>query len=126
MTVSKNYMTMYRTPESIYLQIQDVVDSFLSFIHLKLNPNLVQMVDKLRTLDLHITSQIMHVFEAPLDKHDFKDLVKQLIDVVMDDLIERANSTGIITKDESTQLQKALDESKTIEFCSIYNPVYLM
>ena len=125
MTISKYHMNQYRTRDVITLQIQDVIDSFLSFASSKLNSKESILVERLKSLELIITPQIMHVFEAPLDKHDFKDLVKQLITLVMDELIERAYKTGIITMKESEMIKIALDESKEIEFCSIYNPAYL-
>ena len=125
MTISKYHMNQYRTRDVITLQIQDVIDSFLSFASSKLNSKESILVERLKSLELIITPQIMHVFEAPLDKHDFKDLVKQLIALVMDELIERAYKTGIITMKESEMIKNALDESKEIEFCSIYNPAYL-
>ena len=118
-------MNQYRTRDVITLQIQDAIDSFLSFASSKLNSKESILVERLKSLELIITPQIMHVFEAPLDKHDFKDLVKQLITLVMDELIERAYKTGIITMKESEMIKIALDESKEIEFCSIYNPAYL-
>ena len=125
MTISKYHMNQYRTRDVITLQIQDVIDTFLSFASSKLNSKESILVERLKSLELIITPQIMHVFEAPLDKHDFKDLVKQLITLVMDELIERAYKTGIITMKESEMIKNALDESKEIEFCSIYNPAYL-
>lgn len=126
MAVTKNYINVYRSPDNIYKQLQEVIESFLSYGKSKIDPAQANLIDKIKSLEMHITPQIMHVFEAPLDKHDFKDLVKQLIAIVMDDIIDRAYSSGIITKDESDRINKALDESKRIEFCSIYNPSYLM
>ena len=126
MTVSENYSNVYRTPDYIHMEIKDVLNSFLSFIDSKLNFAQSILVDKLKSLDIHITSQIMHIFEAPLDKYDFNDLINQVITGVTDDLIERAHSIGFISKNESDQLRKFIDKSKTNEFCSNYGSLYLM
>ena len=123
MTVSENYIDIYRSPDYITMLIQDVSDSFLTFIGPKVTSTTALLVEKLKTIDLPISTQIMHTFEAPLDKHDFKDLVKQLISVIMDDLIEKGLFTGVLKSDESEQIKNALDESMELEFCSIYNPI---
>ena len=43
----------------------------------------------------------------------------------MDELIERAYTTGVITENQSMQIRQAIDESKELEFCSGYNLKYL-
>lgn len=125
LTLSNYYVDEYRSTGKIKIQIQDVVDAFLFFMDSKLDKNQSKAINKLKSLELQITTQIMHIFEAPLDNHDFKDLVKQIIDHVLHELIERAYNTGIINKDESILLKKALNESNELELCSIYNPKYL-
>lgn len=122
MTVSKNHINTNRNPDDINMLIQDVSDSFLTFISSKVNPTISSLVERLKTLELDITTQIMHTLEAPLDKHDFRDLVQQLISTIMDDLLEKAYSTSILSIDESKQIKSALNESIEMEFCKIYNP----
>lgn len=123
MTISENHITMYRTPDYITMLIQDVTNSFLSFISSKVDSKKSAIVEKLRTLELQITPQIMHTFEAPLDKHDFKDLVFQLITGIMDDIIERGYLTGVLTQNEAEQIKQALDKSMELEFCTFYKPI---
>lgn len=103
--------------------IRDVTESFLTFIGPKVTSKTALLIEKLKIIDLPIPTQIMHTFEAPLDKHDFRDLVKQLISVIMDNLIEKGLFIGVLNQDESEQIKNALDESRELEFCSIYNPI---
>ena len=77
MSVSDEYIKIYRSPDNITIQIKDVIDSFLTFLDSNLNIMEKLIIDRLKTLELNITPQIMHTFEAPLDKHDFKDLLRQ-------------------------------------------------
>ena len=47
----------------------------------------------------------MHLFEAPMDVGDFKDILRQTIKPVIDSLVEEAKSDGVISEKE----QKILD-----------------
>ncbi len=125
MEISENHKKMYRSPENINSQMQDVFDSFFSSLADELDSTEDKVIERLKTLEIEINPQIMHVFEAPLDKNDFKDLVKQLTYPFMHEILEKAYEIGAITSDESNQIRDAFNKTKQRDFNSIYNPVKL-
>lgn len=95
----------YRKPEDITTLIEMTIDDCLQIFQGEVDEESQRLLDKLSEWKVNLQPQLMHVFEAPLDVGDFKDILRQTIKPVIDSLVEEAKSDGVITERE----QKILD-----------------
>ena len=95
----------YRKPEDITTLIEMTIEDCLQIFQGEVDEESQKLLDKLSEWKVNLQPQLMHVFEAPLDVGDFKDILRQTIKPVIDSLVEEAKSDGIITDKE----QKILD-----------------
>jgi hypothetical protein len=100
-------MSQYRTPSDITTLIELAIDDCLQMFQgeLTLDDEAQKLLDKLSEWKVNLQPQLMHVFEAPMDASDFKDILRQTIRPVIDSLVDEAKSDGVITDKE----QKILD-----------------
>ena len=100
---------LYRTPQDITtlieITIEDCLQIFQGELDTSLDDDSKKLLDKLSEWKVNLQPQLMHVFEAPLDASDFKDILRQTLKPVIDSLVEEARSDGVITEKE----QKILD-----------------
>ena len=96
---------LYRTPEDITALIEMTIDSCLSISAEAITEDEQKIVDKLSEWKVKLAPQLMHMFEAPLDVSEFKDLLRQSLKPVIDDVVETAKDDGVITEKE----QKLID-----------------
>ena len=98
---------LYRKPEDITTLIEMTIDDCLQIFQgeLELDEDAKKLVDKLSEWKINLQPQLMHLFEAPMDVGDFKDILRQTIKPVIDPLVEEAKSDGVISEKE----QKILD-----------------
>jgi len=95
----------YRKPEDITTLIELTIDDCLQIFNGEVDDESQRLLDKLSEWKVSLQPQLMHVFEAPLDVGDFKDILRQTIKPVIDSLVDEAKSDGVITERE----QKILD-----------------
>ena len=87
------------------MTIDDCLQIFSGELDESLDKDSKNLIDKLSEWKVNLQPQLMHVFEAPLDVGDFKDILRQALKPVIDSLVEEAKSDGVITEQE----QKILD-----------------
>ncbi len=95
----------YRKPEDITTLIEMTIEDCLQIFQGEVDEESQRLLDKLSEWKVNLQPQLMHVFEAPLDVGDFKDILRQTIRPVIDSLVDEAKSDGVITERE----QKILD-----------------
>lgn len=95
----------YRKPEDITTLIEMTIDDCLQIFTGEVDEESQRLLDKLSEWKVSLQPQLMHVFEAPLDVGDFKDILRQTLKPVIDSLVDEARSDGVITERE----QKILD-----------------
>lgn len=95
----------YRKPEDITALIELTIDDCLQIFNGEVDDESQRLLDKLSEWKVNLQPQLMHVFEAPLDVGDFKDILRQTIKPVIDSLVDEAKSDGVITERE----QKIID-----------------
>ena len=98
-------MSQYRKPDDITTLIELTIEDCLQIFQGELDDEAQALLDKLSEWKVNLQPQLMHVFEAPLDVGDFKDILRQTLKPVIDSLVEEAKSDGVITEKE----QKILD-----------------
>jgi len=97
---------LYRSPEDITALFALTIDEFLQIVaESDLTSNEKSILEHLRKSKLELQPQLMHLFEAPMDDIDFKDILRQTLKPVIDAAFDHARSDGIITERE----QKLLD-----------------
>ena len=97
---------IYRKPEDIKALIEMVVDSCLSMVsESDLSAQEIKLIENLRSWEVKLHPQFMQLFEAPMDGLDFKDILRQTLQPMIDDTIELAKTDGKITDAE----QKIID-----------------
>ncbi len=98
---------MYRKPEDIITLIELTIDDCLQIFQgeLELDDDTRKLIGKLSEWKINLQPQLMHLFEAPMDVGDFKDILRQTIKPVIDSLLDEAKSDGVISEKE----QKVLD-----------------
>ena len=97
---------IYRKPEDITALIELTVDSCLSMVpESDLSNEEKKLIENLRSWEVKLQPQFMHLFEAPMDDLDFRDILKQTLQPMIDDTIQLAKSHGKITFRE----QKIID-----------------
>lgn len=115
MSISNFNMNIYRSPNDINSQFKSIINSVFNSINSQLNQREQEILNKVKSMEINLANQSMHIFEAPLDKLDFKDLVKQLIGHIIDELIDNASSNDVITSKESELLKKSLTQYASFE-----------
>ena len=98
-------MSLYRKPEDITTLIEMTIEDCVNMFQGEIEEDAQILLDKLTEWKVTLQPQLMHVFEAPLDVGDFKDILRQTMKPVIDSLVEEAKSDGVITEKE----QKILD-----------------
>ena len=98
-------MSQYRKPEDISALIEMTFEDCVQMFQGEIEEDAQALLDKLTEWKVNLQPQLMHVFEAPLDIGDFKDILRQTMKPVIDSLVEEAKSDGVITEKE----QKILD-----------------
>ena len=93
-------MSQYRSPEDITALLGMTIDSCLAIMTDSISEDEQKILDRLSEWKLKLAPQLMHIFGAPLDVGDFKDIVRQAIKPVIDSIVEEARSDGIITEKE--------------------------
>lgn len=97
---------IYRKPDDITALIELTVDSCLSMVsESDLSNEEKKLIENLRSWEVKLQPQFMHLFEAPMDDLDFKDIIKQTLQPMIDDTIQLAKTHGKITFRE----QKIID-----------------
>ena len=109
MTISNSKIKIYRSSNDIYDLIQVLIDSYLSDFESNTGERHKEIVKKIRSIDIEISQQIMNIFEAPLDKIHFKDLIDQLIITLIRDHVDKAYCLGIISENERNSMNLALE-----------------
>lgn len=105
-------MSQYRTPEDITALIEMTIDSCLAIMTDSISQEEQKILDRLSEWKLKLAPQLMHIFEAPLDVGDFKDLVRQAIKPVIDSIVEEAKSDGVITEKEQRLIDIIVNKLK--------------
>ena len=97
----------YRKPDDITALIELAIDDCLQIFQgeFEMDDESKHLVDKLSEWKVNLQPQLMHLFEAPMDASDFKDILRQTIKPVIDSLVDEAKSDGVITEKE----QRILD-----------------
>lgn len=103
-------MSLYRKPEDITALIEMTIDSCLSILTDSISEDEQAILDKLSEWKLNLAPQLMHIFEAPLDASDFKDILRQSIRPVIDSVVEEAKSDGVITAKEQRLIDVIVDK----------------
>lgn len=98
-------MSQYRKPEDITTLIEMTIEDCVQMFQGEMDDEAQALLNKLSEWKVNLQPQLMHVFEAPLDVGDFKDILRQTMKPVIDSLVEEAKSDGVITEKE----QKILD-----------------
>lgn len=107
-------MNSNRSPSEILALLELTIDSCFEIAktHEKITEGEKLIIDKLSEWKLKLEPQIMQTLEAPLDKHDFRDIVQQMLDPVIDSVIEQAQSDGVITPEEQQLLDNIMAKLK--------------
>ena len=98
-------MSQYRKPEDITALIEMTIEDCVQMFQGEIEEDAQALLDKLTEWKVNIQPQLMHVYYAPIDIVDFKDIIRQTMKPVIDSLVEEAKSDGVITEKE----QKILD-----------------
>ena len=97
---------LYRSPEDITALFELTIDEILQIVaESDLTSGEQAILDHLSSAKLKLQPQLMHLFEAPMDDIDFKDIMRDTLKPVIDASFDHARSDGIITERE----QKILD-----------------
>ena len=104
--------SLYRTPKDITALLEMTIDSCLAIMTDSISDDEQKILDKLSEWKLKLAPQLMHVFEAPLDVSDFKDLLRQSIKPVIDSIVEEAKSDGVISDKEQRLIDVIVEKLK--------------
>jgi len=101
-----------RSLDDINSLVQVMVDSYFSTIDKKQNKRETRIIDKLKSLEVKVQPQFMHIFESPLDKIHFKDIINQLTLPIINEHIEVAHTKGILTDEEHYLIRLILSKNQ--------------
>lgn len=100
-------MNSYRSKQDILAILDLTIDSCLDLASSNMSDDEKKIIDRLKHWreNLVLDNQILHILEAPMDKLDFKNILKQVLNPIIADILEEAKEDGIISPKE----QKLLD-----------------
>ena len=99
-------MDDYRKIEEITALLEMTIDSCLDLTMQNLSDDEKQIINRLNEWrdNFQIDNQIMQIFEAPISDIEFKDILRQVLKPILDDIFFKANEDGIITEREQAIL----------------------
>jgi hypothetical protein len=106
--LTEKKINFYRTPNDVHNLITLLIDSYFNKLGLNTGERKKSIINRLKKVEIDIPQQLMHIFEAPLDKIHFKDIIDQSIDAIVHDLICKAYNYGIISKKEADMMNVVL------------------
>jgi hypothetical protein len=99
-------MNSYRTIDDISALIDLTIDSCLDLVSSSMSEGQKNIIDRLNDWkgNFKLDNQILHILEAPMSDIEFKDILKQVLMPIMDDLLKYAEQDGVITPKEQNLL----------------------
>ncbi|MHA1991042.1 MAG: hypothetical protein ACW981_17355 [Candidatus Hodarchaeales archaeon] len=100
-------MNSDRTIDDILALLDLTIDSCLDLVSSTMSDKQISIINRLNhwKSNFKLDNQILHVLEAPMSDLEFKDILKQVLYPIINDLLKHAQQDGIITPEE----QKLLD-----------------
>lgn len=100
-------MSSYRSEQDILAILDLTIDSCLTLASLNMTDdekNIIKRLNHWRE-NFKLEDQILHILEAPMSNIEFKDILKQILNPIIEDVLDHAKQDGVI----SPQEQKLLD-----------------
>ncbi|OLS27725.1 MAG: hypothetical protein HeimC3_01930 [Candidatus Heimdallarchaeota archaeon LC_3] len=100
-------MKEYRSIKDIKAILDITIDSCLDRVTFNMSDEEKKIINRLKDwqINFSVSNQMMQILEAPLSDIEFKDILRQLFNPIIDEVFEQAKKNGII----SPQEQKLLD-----------------
>ena len=108
MATPNSNQNIYRNPSDINALLELLIDSYFAHLESKVGILELSIVNKLKNLEIDISSQYMNIFQSPLSSIHFRDLINQLMVPLIHSLVEKAHSDGSITKMEAELMNVVL------------------
>ena len=103
-----------RSPREIIALLELTIDSCFEIAKVDDNipPKEKAIIDKLSEWKLKLEPQILHTLQAPMDEKDFRDILHQFLQPVIDSVVEQAKIDGVITPKEQKLIDNIIEKLK--------------
>ena len=89
-----------REPSEILALLDLIIDSRFEIFGVEFSDYEMEIINRVRKSKLVIDNKLLHIFEAPLNPIDFKDLINLMINTIIESAFEEAVKNGTISEVE--------------------------
>ena len=89
-----------REPSEIIALLDLIIDSRFEIFGVEFSDYEMEIINRVRKSKLVIDNKLLHIFEAPLNPIDFKDLINLMINTIIESAFEEAVKNGTISEVE--------------------------
>ena len=98
--ISLNKLAKNREPTEIMALLDLTIDSRFEIFGVEFSDYEMDLINRIRTAKLVIDTKLLHIFEAPLNPIDFKDLMNLVTNAIIESVFDEAFNNNVISEEE--------------------------